>query len=88
MQPQNPHISSLSIPTDVVILEDGLFTRDEENALNRYMNLFNLNTYQLDRNGVPTQVVKSALLRDIAEGIVPERQTITGSIPFKRQDRI
>ena len=64
------------------ILEDGLLSLDEENALNRYMNDFNLGRDQLDRYGVLTQVVKSAVLRDINEGIVPQRQTITGRVPF------
>ena len=64
------------------VLEDGLLTRDEENALDRYMDHFKLDQRQLDRNGVLTQVVKSAVLRDIAEGIVPHRQNITGRVPF------
>ena len=62
--------------------EDGLLSRDEENALNRYMNNFRLTQLQLDANGVLTQVVKSAVLRDTAEGIVPNRQNITGRVPF------
>ena len=36
----------------------------------------------LDRNGVLTQVVKAAVIRDIAGGIVPGRQNITGRAPF------
>ena len=63
-------------------LEDGLLSLDEENALNRYINHFGLATEQLDRNGVLTQVVKAAVIRDIAEGIVPDRQNITGRVPF------
>ena len=63
-------------------LEDGLLTLDEENSLNRYMSHFGLTTEQLDRNRVLTQIVKSAVLRDIAEGIVPNRQNITGRPPF------
>ena len=64
------------------VLEDGLLTLDEENALNRHIDHFKLDRHQLDRNGVLTQVVKSAVLKDIADGVVPERQTITGRVPF------
>ena len=63
-------------------LEDGLLTLDEENALNRYMDHFGLNRDRLDRNGVLTQMVKGAVLRDVAQGIVPNRQRITGRLPF------
>ncbi len=63
-------------------LEDGLITLDEENALNRYMDHFNLTQAQMDQNGVLTQVAKAAVIRDIAEGIVPHRQNITGRVPF------
>ena len=64
-------------------LEDGLLTLDEENALNRYMTHFNLNQMnQMNRNGVLTQVVKSAVLRDIQTGVVPQRQHLTNPVPF------
>ncbi len=63
-------------------LEDGLLTLDEENALNRYMDHFGLTAERLDQNRVLTQVVKSAVLRDITEGIVPDRQNISGRVPF------
>ena len=43
------------------VLEDGLLTREEENALNRYMDHFSLDTNQLDRNGVLTQVGNPAV---------------------------
>ena len=54
-------------------LEDGLITMDEENALNRYMDHFSLTQCQMNQNGVLTQVVKATVIRDIAEGIVPDR---------------
>ena len=63
-------------------LEDGLLTLDEENALNRYMDHFGLNKDRLDRNGVLPQMIKGAVLRDVAQGIVPNRQRITGRLPF------
>ena len=55
-------------------LEDGLFTLDEENALARYVNHFNLSQSQLDAHGVHTSLIKAAVLREIAEGVVPDSQ--------------
>ena len=63
-------------------MEDGLLTIDEETSLKRYMDHFRLTKQQLDANGVLTQVVKVAVLRNIVEGIVPDRQTITGGVRF------
>ena len=63
-------------------LEDGLFTLDEENTLTRYINHFNLSQSQLDAHGVHTSLIKAAVLREIAEGVVPDRQQLRGNVPF------
>ena len=63
-------------------LEDGLFALDEENALTRYINHFNLSQSQLDTHGVHTSLIKAAVPREIAEGVVPDRQHLTGNVPF------
>ncbi len=63
-------------------LKNGLFTLDEENALNRYISHFNLSQVQMDAHGVHTSLIKAAVLREIAEGVVPDRQNIKGAIPF------
>ena len=63
-------------------LEDGLFTLDKENALTRYINHFNLSQSQLDAHGVHTSLIKAAVLREIAEGVVPNRQHLSGNVPF------
>ena len=63
-------------------LEDGLFTLDEENALTRYINHFNLSQSQLDAHGVHTSLIKAAVLREIAEGVVPDRQQLNRNVPF------
>ena len=63
-------------------LEDGLLTLDEENTLARYMELFHLTPEQLNRNGVQTTLVQAAVIRDIAEGVIPQRQNITVRVPF------
>ena len=63
-------------------LEDGLFTLDEENALSRYITHFNLSQSKLDARGVHTSLIKAAVLREISEGVVPDRQNLRGNVPF------
>ena len=63
-------------------LEDELLTLDEENSLARYMEHFSLTPEQLNRNGVQTALVQAAVIRDITEGITPQRQNIAGRVPF------
>ena len=63
-------------------LEDGQVSLDEDNALAKYISHFSLTQQGLDRNGVQTSLVQAAVIRDVTEGIVPQRQNITGTIPF------
>ena len=63
-------------------LEDGLLSLDEENALARYADHFSLTQQALDQNGVHTSLVQAAVLRDVAQGIVPKRQRVNGAVPF------
>ena len=56
-------------------LEDGLFTLDEENALTRYINHFNLSQSQTDAHGVHTSLIKAAVLREITRGSSPSGRT-------------
>ena len=62
-------------------LEDGLLTLDEEAALVRYLRHFDLSAEDVDANGARTNMVKAAVIREVAEGLVPERQNV-GSVPF------
>ncbi len=55
---------------------------DEEKALYRYLDQFGITASQVDDNGVLTTMVQAAVIGDIAEGIVPQRQNITGRISF------
>ena len=64
------------------VLEDGLLTLDEENALYRYLDHFGISNSQANDAGVHTSIVKAAVIREITEGVVPQRQNITGRIPF------
>ena len=63
-------------------IEDGLLSLDEENALSQYLDHFGLTTTDVNLNGAHTSVVQAAVIRDVTQGIVPQRQTITGAIPF------
>ena len=63
-------------------LEDGLLSLDEENDLARYADHFSLTQQDLDRNGVHASLVQAAVLRDVAQGIVPKRQRVNGAVPF------
>ena len=63
-------------------LEDGLVSLDEESALAKYASHFSLTQQGLDGNGAQTSLVQAAVIRDVTQGIVPQRQNITGTIPF------
>ena len=63
-------------------LEDGLLSLDEENALARYADHFSLAQQDLDRNGVQTSLVQTAVLRDVTQGIIPKRPRVNGAVPF------
>ena len=64
------------------VLEDGLLTLDEENSLYRYLDHFNITTSRVNDAGVHTSIVKAAVIREITEGVVPQRQNIQGKVPF------
>ena len=63
-------------------LEDGLVSLDEENALAKYISHFSLTQQDLDQNRAQTSLVQAAVIRDVAQGIVPQHQNTTGTIPF------
>ena len=63
-------------------LEDGLVYLDEESALAKYTAHFSLTQQDLDGNRAQTSLVQAAVIRDVTQGIVPQRQNITGTIPF------
>ena len=63
-------------------LEDGILSLDEENALLRYMHQFNLSQSDLNANGGFTNMIKSAVIREAAEGLIPERLNLDTRPPF------
>ena len=64
------------------VIEDGVVSLDEEAALAQYISHFDLTQEELNRNGAQTSLVQAAVIRDITQGIVPQRQNITGTLPF------
>ncbi len=63
-------------------IRDGLVSLDEENALAQYADHFGLTQEELNRNGAQTTLVQARVIRDVTQGIIPQRQTIMGAIPF------
>lgn len=65
--------------------DDGVLTEGEESSLVSLMEYFSLSQVQLDKNGAYTKIVKGAVLRDVFEGIIPERVKTDGNLPFNFQ---
>lgn len=65
--------------------DDGVLTEEEQYNLTNLMEHFSLSQNQLDRNGAFTKIVKGAVLRDVMNGIIPERVKIDGTLPFNLQ---
>ena len=63
-------------------LEDGVLSLDEEGALSRYLDHFGLSSAEVNRNGSHTDLVKSAVIREAAEGLVPNRLNLNAPAPF------
>ena len=63
-------------------IEDGLLSLDEEAALAQYADHFDLTQEELNRNGAQTTLVQASVIRDVANGLVHQRQTLSGAIPF------
>jgi hypothetical protein len=66
-------------------LDDGILDRSEETRLVQYKNHFLLNDSDLDSNGHLTKTAKAAVIRELAEGKIPERVSLDGSISLNLQ---
>ncbi len=60
--------------TDAVdeVLEDGLLELDEQQALGGYLSRFGLSRADVDRDGAYERVNQAAILRDVADGQLPD----------------
>ncbi|NLB54474.1 MAG: hypothetical protein GX811_01675 [Lentisphaerae bacterium] len=65
--------------------EDNILSKEEESALINLKRHFSLTQNMVDQKGAFTKTVKGAVLRDLFEGILPERVDFSGNILFNLQ---
>ena len=63
-------------------LDDHLLSEQEEKTLNELLNQLPITEEMLHQNGVMTRVAQCAVLREIQDGIVPQRFKYSGILPF------
>lgn len=63
-------------------IEDGVLSLDEENALISYLDRFSLDQADVNSNGAFMDMIKSAVIREAAEGLIPERINLDTRPPF------
>ena len=66
-------------------LADGLLTAEEERGILAVADHFAIDHGVLDRNDAWTRLIKASVLRDLADGIVPQRRLVDRSLPFRLQ---
>jgi hypothetical protein len=66
-------------------LEDGILEESEEKRLMELKSRFSLTQSELDESGALTKVTKAAVLRDILNGVVPQRMTLSSGLPINLQ---
>lgn len=63
-------------------LEDGVLDEEEENRIDLFQNFFQLTQEELDIRGGLTRAAKSAVIRELLEGNIPQRVEINGQLPI------
>lgn len=66
-------------------LEDGILDTTEEKRLVEFKERFALSQSELDRNGALTKTAKAAVLRDVLNGVIPQRISVDGNLPINLQ---
>jgi hypothetical protein len=66
-------------------LEDGILDASEEKRLIEFKERFSLSQSDLDENGALTKTTKAAVLRDVLNGVIPQRMSIDGNLPINFQ---
>ena len=66
-------------------LEDGILDTTEEERLVEFKERFALSQSELDRNGALTKTAKAAVLRDVLNGVIPQRMSVDGNLPINLQ---
>jgi hypothetical protein len=67
-------------------LDKGLLTSESESHLTELASALSLSKDALVKTGAFPRIVKAAVIRDLLNGIVSERFTVTGSLPFALQN--
>jgi len=66
-------------------LKVGILHAGEEKRLVEFKERFALSQGDLDKNGALTRTAKAAVLRDVLDGVVPQRRSVPGSLPINFQ---
>ena len=66
-------------------LNDSVLTREEETQLMQFASHFGLDQQALNRNGAFEKAAKGAILRELTEGKIPDRVSVSGQLPFNFQ---
>ena len=66
-------------------LEDGILDTTEENRLIDFKEHFEISQSELDRHGTLTKTVKAAVLRDVLNGVIPQRVRLDGRLAINLQ---
>lgn len=66
-------------------LEDGILDTTEEKRLVEFKERFALSQSDLDKNGALTKTAKAAVLRDVLNGVVPQRMSFDRNLPINLQ---
>ncbi|MGH8584270.1 MAG: hypothetical protein ACREWG_16160 [Gammaproteobacteria bacterium] len=66
-------------------LEDGVLDESEEKRLMELKERFSLSQAELDASGALTRVTKAAVLRDVLNGVIPQRMTVSDGLPINLQ---
>lgn len=66
-------------------LEDGILDETEEKRLVEFKDHFALSQSDLDKNGALTKTAKAAILRDVMNGVLPQRVNVDGNININFQ---
>ncbi len=66
-------------------LEDGVLDESEEKRLVEFKNHFSLSQSDLDKKGALTKTTKAAVLREVLNGVIPQRMSIDGNISINFQ---
>lgn len=67
------------------VLDDHMLTEAEEAALVALQQTLPIAQQHLDRNGSLSKLTQAAVLRDISNGVIPERVEFSGPLPFNLQ---